>query len=386
MGSTVGLYLPTEIVVLIAEWANTLSLYSHDGQNQSPARARQKTMYNLCLVNHQWYSAAVGHLYAYPDFLAGSSFVKFAQTISPPSRFNKSKTDLGTLVLTSRLLGRVSKNLRHFTAPRASFGVNALASLAKCHNLTDLDLSLIGGKSISFPRLKKSIAGLPNLSRLILPTFLEITHTTPADGEWPRSLTHIIVGGHLDAGVMFHFDWPANLTKLTISGCKNLNESLLHELLSNKQLVHLPELEIWAGTQVIDYDLGTPVLFSMPALRSLTIPVQMLPIFQIVDHLLIRLRDQSLPLRVLKLNEMSFASDTKELADQLIYELLDGTLGNLWSLGIRREFMGPLGLDKESSAIDHYIMDHVEKATDEELDAIGLDEVDKPNDHFDDHD
>ena len=136
MGSEAGPHLPTEIVVLIVEWVNSVGLYSHDEHGMSPARAKQKTLYDICLINRQWYSAAIRHLYAYPQFLAGTSFVKFAQTISPPSRFNRSKTDLGSLVhglrldhlvhessnsITSRLLGRVSKNLHHFTAPRASF-------------------------------------------------------------------------------------------------------------------------------------------------------------------------------------------------------------------------------------------------------------------------
>lgn len=246
--------------------------------------------------------------------------------------------------------------------------------MAKCRGLTNLDLSLIGGKYITFPRLKKTISGLPILSRLLLPKFLEITTTTPADGAWPRSLTQLIVGGHLDPGVMHKFDWPVNLMRLTISGCKNLDQPLLEQLLSNEQLVHLLELEILSDNQDIGYDMGTPALWSMASLRSLTIPVQLLPVLQIVDQI-----DTTsfppLPLRILRLSGISYGFDIEDLGDEIYKQILVGSLQNLWSLGASTVVIELLGLQNEDSNIDRAIMEHVEAATDEELDAIRLDEV-----------
>lgn len=173
---------------------------------------------------------------------------------------------------------------------------------------------------------------------------------------------------------MSGFDWPANMIKLTISGCKNLDQPLLDRLLSNQQLASLLELEILSENQDINYDLGTPALWSLISLRYLTIPVQLLPVLQIVDRI-DTISLPPLPIRVLKLSGISYGLNIEDLGEELYNQVAMGSLENLWSLGASPVVIGLLGFDHDDPDIDNVIMNHVEDATDAELDSIGLDEV-----------
>lgn len=129
LASQQHLHLPTEILVQIA------SLILEEGV-EDDVLGFQSTLHSFCLVSRQWYSAGIEFLYRHPQLARGNSFSLFTNTVCPPIRSRERKVDLGSLVqdldlsglvhhssnsLTARLLGRVKKNLKRFTAPRVSF-------------------------------------------------------------------------------------------------------------------------------------------------------------------------------------------------------------------------------------------------------------------------
>lgn len=130
MPTTGGLYLPTEILLIIAAMLWFDQSYDPDGMKMME---RQKTFYNFCLVSRQWYSVGIPHLYRVPQIWQGNKFLQFTNTVCPPRGAKKSQMDFGSLVkilhlgslvhqssnsLTSRLLSRVKKSLVVFIAPQ----------------------------------------------------------------------------------------------------------------------------------------------------------------------------------------------------------------------------------------------------------------------------
>jgi F-box-like len=126
MSSATEIFLPTEIVLqIVARVDRSLRGYE-----------RQRTLYALCLVSHQWYSAALSFLYARPRLEKGNTYRKFTTVLCPPASGPKASKDLGGLVrrldlsglvhhssnsMTARLIGRVRENLEAFIAPAAGF-------------------------------------------------------------------------------------------------------------------------------------------------------------------------------------------------------------------------------------------------------------------------
>lgn len=129
LASQQHLHLPTEILVQIS------SLILEEVIEDNVVGS-QYTLHSFCLVSRQWYSAGIEFLYRHPKLARGNSFSLFTNTVCPPIRSRERKVDLGSLVqeldlsglvhhssnsLTARLLSRVKKNLKRFTAPRVSF-------------------------------------------------------------------------------------------------------------------------------------------------------------------------------------------------------------------------------------------------------------------------
>lgn len=123
------IFIPTEIILQIVSRLDR-SLHGHE---------RQQTLYNICLVSHQWYSAALSFLYSRPRLEKGNAYRKFTDVLCPPAGMPKTssmskdlgvfvrKLDLSRLVhhssnsMTARLIGRVRENLEVFIAPAAGF-------------------------------------------------------------------------------------------------------------------------------------------------------------------------------------------------------------------------------------------------------------------------
>lgn len=132
------IFIPTEIILQIVSRLDR-SLRGHE---------RQRTLYNVCLVSHQWYSAALSFLYSRPRLEKGNAYRKFTDVLCPPAglpRTGMMSKDLGGLVrrldlsrlvhhssnsMTARLIGRVKENLEVFIAPAAGFSYVMLTTIS----------------------------------------------------------------------------------------------------------------------------------------------------------------------------------------------------------------------------------------------------------------
>lgn len=377
-----NLYLPTEILLLVAQFL------WHPDNDDSPSDVlseRQKAFYSFCLASRQWYSVGIGFLYQAPFFPAGSSFTKFANTLCPPRGARKAKVDLGSLVktlhmgglvhhsknsLTSRLLGQTKKNLEAFVAPRVSFAVNCLPALSKCQNLQVLDLSLVSGTSITFPRLKKAICNLSKLRSLQLPLSLSVTHTDSID-QWPSQLRRMTIGGSLDPTVMRTFDWPPSISDLTIRKCTDLSTNAIESMLKNEQLrVGLRALDLDNSNEEMCADGASDVLYTLPNLFHLKIPVDLtndLCILPTPDGL------PRLPMRILELSNPYYEDPLGfDLGVQLSIAL-DRNLSNVWALGFSDKSVHMI--KGKGKSIEKAVWKNIDKGDDKDLeylDDLGL--------------
>ncbi|KAJ5386184.1 hypothetical protein N7509_008725 [Penicillium cosmopolitanum] len=350
MGDFVAPDLPVEILILIAQF-----LYWADEGQKDSLLSRQKNMYNFCLLGRAWYSASIEFLYRSPQLARGNKFGNFLSTVSPQSRAKKSKVDLGSLVKelhlqelvhhsspsqTARLLKAASSSLISFTAPRVSFAINSLAALSRCQNLLRLDLSLVIGSSISFPKLKKAISGIKRLECLILPTSMKLVHTNDTVDQWPQSLIDLIVGGHVDYETMLDFCWPENLEKLTFDHCVNLDLYVLAVTLRNKRLSQgLRELTIGSDNHDIWKDEVENEQFDIAgALESM----EMLYHLKIPADLATTLLDgpglQVSPIQILEIDPaqpgFELESDDGEWLQILLLRGLQNQFSNVWCLKV----------------------------------------------------
>lgn len=371
-----GIYLPTEILLLVAQF---LWLWNTEGVSHGWVYRRQKAFYSFCLVSRQWYSAGIGFLYQYPFFHAGNSFAKFASTLCPPGSARKRKVDLGSLVktlnmgglvhhstnsLTARLLGQTKKSLETFVAPRVSFALNCLPALSKCQNLQVLDLSLVSDTSIPFQRLKKAICKLPKLRALKLPLSMSITHTNN-DDQWPLLLGSMTIGGRLDEAVMRAFEWPPSMTKLTIRKCPNLTSDVLESVLQNEQLrVALRFLNIDISNEDMCVDGVSNVLYTLPNLFHLSIPVDLT-----LDLLILPTPDETsrLPIRELNLSDGFFDDTPIDLAGEIL-RALSRNLSNVWAIGVCEKYFHMV--EEKGELIENALLKTIDKCSDEDLEYL----------------
>lgn len=373
-----SVFLPTEVVFLVAEFLDQID---EDESTEESLIARQRAFYSFCLVSRQWYSVGISFLYQCPFFPAGNGFTKFAHTLCPP-RGIKRKADFGSMVktlslkslvhhstnsLTARLLGQVKENLRFFDAPRVSFSVNCLPALSKCHNLLELNLSLVSGHVIPFPRLKKAVSSLPKLRKLELPATMSLTHTDESAGQWPPDLRSLKIGGTLEPRVMTTFEWPPSIAELSIWKCTNLSAVVLYSVLENEQLrERLQCLHLDNTNQEMCTDQASDSLYWLPRLIYLKIPVDVTR-----DLLLLPPPEglPSLPLRALELTRPYF--DEEPLGFSLPEELLrafNQNMPNLWAFGISEKCLHMVKEREEE--IDEEIWKHIDEGDDEELEKL----------------
>lgn len=267
--------------------------------------------------------------------------------------------------LTARLLGQTKKNLEIFVAPRVSFAVNCLPALSKCQNLRVLNLSLVSGTSIPFPRLKKAICNLSKLKVLQLPFSMPVTHTDSVD-QWPPQLESMTIGGNLDPAVMRSFEWPPSITDLKIRKCTDLNTNVLESVLQNDQLREaLRTLDLDNSNEEMCIDQASDVLYTLPNLCNLKIPIDLTE-----DLLILPAPDgfPRLPIRVLELSYPKYEADLPfDLGDEM-FLALSRNLADLWAFGIREECFDMI--EAKAKMIEKALWEHIDKSDDEDLDFL----------------
>ncbi|KAF2146378.1 uncharacterized protein K452DRAFT_294938 [Aplosporella prunicola CBS 121167] len=215
----------------------------------------QRTLYACCLVNHQWYNAAIARLYEAPH-LIGPNFAPFVRTICPSINAHVKRSELAELVrvldlrhivhqssksVTARLLGRVKGSLEVFMAPQSSFAVNCFAALSKCTKLRTLDLSLTS-EAIALASLAHALRPLESLKTLYFPRSSNDSDAfLSAHMRWPPALEAL----HLSGGIHGRFisglgdpvsgatHLPPSLAVLSLTHCPRLKEAEVLGLLAH---------------------------------------------------------------------------------------------------------------------------------------------------------
>ncbi|OKL60700.1 hypothetical protein UA08_04258 [Talaromyces atroroseus] len=339
MSSVAEIFLPTEIVLQIVSRVDR-SLRGHE---------RQRTLYTLCLVSHQWYSAALSFLYARPRLEKGNAYRKFTAILCPPASAPKTSKDLGRLVrrldlsrlvhhssnsMTARLIGRVRENLEVFIAPASGFSVNSFSPLSKCTKLRYLDLSLVN-ESFQFDSVIKSLRYMQHLVDFRAPGFMRITQDTVAlradsgGPTWPASIEQLQLSGTIDIN-MGTFRWPENITQLTLKHCMNLSLYVMTGLLGNHQLdENLKRLTVSTYNRGLQPECIHLIPVFLPNLLFLSIPGDLVHdiFFSMMKH-----RGKKLALEVLELGH-THTGDKLDFSIQSLINVLDTSLPNLRAVG-----------------------------------------------------
>lgn len=274
--TTEPIYLPDEVVLQILEYL------AREPDSQYSLAA-------VCRLSHQWYSAAVPYLYRYPD-LYGSNFDKFCKSICPSINLHVRKSPLSKLVkvldmsrlvhqgsksVTARLLGRTKDSLEEFRAPQASFAVNCLPALAKCHKLRSLDLSLVS-ESPPLPELFRTVSHLESLHSFRLPRSSGFgVHHNGTAIAWPPNLEDLALSGGIDAHFLHGVvGFPQTLRSINIEHCPLAKGYAVSHLLrvavqplqnlEYVRIAHLPRLSAHAMDDI---------LFLLPQIKKLSISV-----------------------------------------------------------------------------------------------------------------
>lgn len=270
------IYLPDEVVLQILEYL-------------AQVPNAQGSLAAVCLLSHQWYSAAVPYLYRYPD-LYGNNFDKFTKSICPSINLHVRKSPLSKLVkvldmsrlvhqgsksVTARLLGRTKETLEVFRAPQASFAINCLPSLAKCQRLRSLDLSLVS-ESPPLPDLFRTVSHLESLEVFRLPRSSGFgVHHNGAAIVWPPNLKDIALSGGIDAHFLHGVvGFPQTLRSISIEHCPLAKGFAVSHLLriAVKPLQNLEYVKI-AHMPRLSAHAMDDILFLLPQIKKLSISV-----------------------------------------------------------------------------------------------------------------
>ncbi|KAJ5735112.1 uncharacterized protein N7483_000237 [Penicillium malachiteum] len=386
-------YLPTELVMQIAEYLQYVDMYEEPGiVYASVLRKRQATLANFCLVNKQWYSVAISKLYCSPSLLSGESILKFLRTLCPNHRDRRRDRDrpelgllihtlnLGNLVhhssnsRTARLINKARK-MRIFTAPQYSFSLNCLAPLSKCSELRSLDLSRIYNTGINFPTLKNTISKLENLWRLCLPASIPITHCSTKSeggpGDWPHYLGDMILSGEFDHEVMEKFEWPPHIESIKITQGRALSNLIIDAILSHPTVqMNLEEFIIDSTCSYIHFEhfeeVETSVMYELPCLDRVQIPCDLARFFGMFDSE----SEDVMGFKSLTLTEPVDCEGEyldPDLGGDLIGSVEFGPLCLIWGLEVPIGLMEEYALDQFE--LDELIVAHLDDVSDDELDA-----------------
>ncbi|KAH8692938.1 F-box domain protein [Talaromyces proteolyticus] len=347
MPSAVEIFVPTEILLqVVAVLDRSLK-----------GKKRQDTLYNLCLVSHQWYSAALSFLYARPKLDAGNTYQRFTASMCPPAGSSKKSKGLGGLVrrldlsrlvhhssnsMTARLIGRVKENLEVFIAPAAGFSVNCLSPLSKCTKLRYLDLSLVN-EPIAFESILKTLRFMEQLLNFRTPRFMRISRKgmKEEDRKWPSNLRTLQLGGSMDAK-MHTFPWPENISSLCLKHCMNLSLNTMTGILSNRLLgQNLKRLTISTYNRGLQPECIHLIPAYLTNLLFLSIPGDLV---QDIFFTLIQVQKCELALEVVEFGH-THTSEKLDFSIQSIIDTLDSGLPNLRAVGFHTMYGEYIDLD-----------------------------------------
>jgi len=174
------------------------------------------------------------------------------------------------------LLFRYSVSIKYSCNLTWGRRVNSFASLSKCYNLSELDLSLVY-PSLPFVRLKKAIRKLDKLEFLSLPKSTTIIVERSACVQWPPRLRHIRFSGRFPINSMEFFSWPEQLSSLTLIGCIDLSVNAISTLICSRHLGRqLRHLGISYDNKFLQPESINAVPRFLPNLRSLSVPGDLL--------------------------------------------------------------------------------------------------------------
>ncbi|KAI4234906.1 MAG: hypothetical protein LQ349_003491 [Xanthoria aureola] len=316
----------------------------------------QRDLWALTLVSRSWYAAAVAPLYKKPD-ISGKNFGLFVRTLCPSINAHIRKTSFSSMVkelnmsklvhdstksLTSRILGRLKDGLEIFVAPQASFAVNCLAALSKCHYLRELDLSYVS-ESIGLLQLLRSVSKLSRLEKLSIRCKLDYpADRGPPKVVWPPKLKALRLSACISGNDLMIFTTiPKSLVSLTLRHCRGLNgESIRTILMNSGDVLESFQFEPRTSDSLIYIDLPHWIEHA-PRLRRLFIPASSSSIR--ADY------DFPIPLRYSAQNphpleHIEFDCTHLDLyGSELDYEdiwlaIAEGYLGRVRRLGFRHQF------------------------------------------------
>jgi hypothetical protein len=176
------------------------------------------------------------------------------------------------------------------------------------------------------------------------------------------------------------FDWPPNLMELYLSNCRNVDVTLLHNILSNVGFQE--NLELFAvkpncKTDGLFYNEGTGVLDDLYTLENLEIPANLIRSLLLIENEIFT----AFSFKTLWLTEPEggvYPNDQdgvvpgdSPFVEDFIESLKKGPLSELWELAAPYSFLEHYGLDPDM--LDEIVSSHLDDVEDAELDEWGTD-------------
>jgi hypothetical protein len=255
-------------------------------------RARQRTLWSLCLVSKAWYGVAVTQLYSSP-LLGSQNFDDFARTICPAVN-SKARAiglenlvehlDMGNLAYitskskTARLLRRTRTSLLTFIAPSHSMSISALAPISKLSSLRDLDLSR-DLYDFNLDQLLNALMWLESLQSLNLPPGIESVVVDGSQGSgrkrWPPSLQRLTINKKIPYHSILS-DLPSGMHDLVLKDVSRVPRVDPYDPHAPRSVTSLSINFDWRRVRRYDeqqsWCLGLDFINGFPALEKLSLP------------------------------------------------------------------------------------------------------------------
>jgi hypothetical protein len=235
-----------------------------------------------------------------------------------------------------------------------------LSPLSKCTKLRYLDLSLVN-ELLQLDSVIKSLRYMRHLVDFRGPGFMRITHDTMAlhggggGPKWPPNIEHLQLSAKIETG-MGTFDWPQNMTQLTLIKCENLSLDVMTGILSNPQLEEtLKRLTISTYNRGLQPECIHLVPAFLPNLLFLSVPGDLLQdtFFSMIEY-----QGTKLALEVLELG-FTHTGDKLDFSVQSLINVLDTSLPHLRTVGFHTIY------GDDFPDLDDALMDRAEEKGDE---------------------
>lgn len=171
---------------------------------------------------------------------------------------------------------------------------------------------------------------------------------------------------------MKSFDWPPNVIDLTLSKCKNVTVSLLHNILSNDKFQHCLTVfivEVDCDVSRVVLNDRTSALSDLNALKHIYVPTDLIWSLSLIEDEMPALSIRSLgltevigPYGVLYPIHPHFCEDITK-------SLKSGPLSDLWYLTAPTSLLEHYGVDPRK--LDELVTSHLDDVDDKEVDEWG---------------